>query len=284
VDLVARIEAAIPALSQSEVRVARLCIKNPKEFAHNTVTSIARLAHTSPPTVVRFCRNIGYAGLLDLKFKILNRHSEGISNLHDSVDPLDSVDQVFFKSVDSAMATMKSLQRELIVAQLDMAAISIAKIRKHNGIVHIYGFGSSATVAFDTQHKFTLLGLVAQAYSNDHLQSIASCLLSQNDVAIFISKSGQTSSLIDLAKELNKRAVKTISISPKGSPLSQICQLQLQTRHISFDINFLFDEQLIQLLMVDILTTAVGLKLLNGDTRAVQLLQTQALARKRLLS
>jgi RpiR family carbohydrate utilization transcriptional regulator len=32
-----------------------------------TVKEIARLAHVSPPTVVRYCRTIGYNGLTDLK-------------------------------------------------------------------------------------------------------------------------------------------------------------------------------------------------------------------------
>jgi DNA-binding MurR/RpiR family transcriptional regulator len=284
VDLAARIKAALPALCRSEARVARLCIKNLNKFAHLTIADIARLTHTSPPTVVRFCRNIGYAGLLDLKFKILNCQSEGISNLHDSVDPHDSVNQVFIKSVDGAMASMKLLQSQLDVSQLEMAVALIAKVSKRNGLVHIYGFGSSASVAFDAQHKFTLLGYIAQAYSDDHLQSIASCLLNQNDVAIFISNSGRTSSLIDLAIKLNDRSVRTIAISPKGSILSQACQVQFHTHHGSSELCFKFEEQLTQLLIIDIILTAVGLKLQDENTKAVQFLQNQLLLSKRVLA
>ena len=32
-----------------------------------TVKEAARLAHVSPPTVVRYCRTIGYDGFADLK-------------------------------------------------------------------------------------------------------------------------------------------------------------------------------------------------------------------------
>jgi DNA-binding MurR/RpiR family transcriptional regulator len=284
VDLAARIKAALPALCRSEARVARLCIKNLDEFAHLTIADIARLTHTSPPTVVRFCRNIGYAGLLDLKFKILNCQSEGISNLNDSVDSDDSVNQVFFKCVDGAMASMKLMQSQIKVSQLEMAVASIAKVSKRKGLVHIYGFGSSASVAFDAQHKFTLLGYIAQAYSDDHLQSIASCLLNQNDVAIFISNSGRTSSLIDLAINLNDRSVRTIAISPKGSVLSQACQVQFHTHHGSSELCFKFEEQLTQLLIIDIILTAVGLKLQDENTKAVQFLQNQLLLSKRVLA
>ena len=281
-DLAARIRAALPALCRSEARVARLCVKNLNEFAHLTIANIAKLTHTSPPTVVRFCRNIGYAGLLDLKFNILNCQTEGISNLYDSVAPLDSVNQVFFKSLDGAMAAIKLLQSQLNVSQLEMAVASIAKVSKRNGVVHIYGLCSSASVAFDAQHKFTLLGFIAQAYSDDHLQSIASCLLSENDVAIFICNSGRTSSLIDLATKVNDRSIRTVAISPKGSVLSQACQVQLLTHHGSSELCFKFEEQLIQLLMIDILLTTVGLKLQDEDTKAVQFLQNQMLKSKRL--
>lgn len=283
-DLAARIKAAIPALCRSEARVARLCIANLNKFAHLTIGDIARLTHTSPPTVVRFCRNIGYAGLLDLKFKILNCQYEGISNLHESVDPHDSVQQVFFKSVDGSMASMKLLQSQLNVSQLEMAVASIAKVSNRNGLVHIYGFGSSASVAFDAQHKFTLLGFIAQAYSDDHLQSIASCLLNQNDVAIFISNSGRTSSLIDLATKLNDRSVRTIAISPKGSVLSQVCQNQLNISDDSEDFCFQFETQLTYFLLIDILVTAVGSRTPNDDTESIRLLQTQHLASKRLIA
>lgn len=281
-DLVSRIEAALPALCRSEVRVAQLCIKNQHKFASLKIADIAKLAHTSSTTVIRFCNHIGYAGFLDLKFKILNDSYSAVSNLQDFVEPNDSVDQVLIKSIDNAMAVMTSFPSLFIVESTERAATEIAKVSKQLGVIQIYGFGGSSSVAFDMQHKFMLLGFTAQAYSDEHLQAVASCLLCQKDVAIFVSKSGQTLSLIELAKGLSERGVKTIAMSPTRSALSQACYMQLPSPCISSENSFQFDDQLTQFLMIDILATAVGLKLSEQNTKSVQLRQTRALAAKRL--
>lgn len=54
-------------LSKAEAKVARVHQEDPVEFAFMTVKEIARVAHVSPPTVVRYCRTIGYSGFAELK-------------------------------------------------------------------------------------------------------------------------------------------------------------------------------------------------------------------------
>ena len=58
-----RIRASIPALPPAEQRVARLLLADPRSFATLPVVELAERAHVSKPTVVRFCRSIGYDGL-----------------------------------------------------------------------------------------------------------------------------------------------------------------------------------------------------------------------------
>lgn len=64
-----RLETLMPSLSKCEAKVARVCVQDPIEFATLTVKEISRLAHVSPPTVLRFCRTIGYAGFAEFKSK-----------------------------------------------------------------------------------------------------------------------------------------------------------------------------------------------------------------------
>ena len=53
--------------SRAEAKVARVHQEDPVEFVFMTVKEIARAAHVSPPTVVRYCRTIGYSGFAELK-------------------------------------------------------------------------------------------------------------------------------------------------------------------------------------------------------------------------
>jgi RpiR family carbohydrate utilization transcriptional regulator len=64
-----RIDSVLPGLSKCEAKVARIFVEDPIEFASLTVKQISRIAHVSPPTVLRFCRSMGYAGFADLKYQ-----------------------------------------------------------------------------------------------------------------------------------------------------------------------------------------------------------------------
>ncbi len=61
-----RIKASLPSLAPAEQRVGRLVLGDPRAFANLPVSELAERAHVSKPTVVRFCRSIGYDGLSDL--------------------------------------------------------------------------------------------------------------------------------------------------------------------------------------------------------------------------
>ena len=65
-----RIRASLPALSPAEQRVGKLVLADPRSFAGLPVAELAERAHVSKPTVVRFCRSVGYDGLADFKLKL----------------------------------------------------------------------------------------------------------------------------------------------------------------------------------------------------------------------
>ncbi|MCB2028433.1 MAG: MurR/RpiR family transcriptional regulator, partial [Rhodoferax sp.] len=66
-----RIKASLPSLAPAEQRVAKLVLANPRAFASLPVAELADRAHVSKPTVVRFCRSVGYDGLADFKRKLV---------------------------------------------------------------------------------------------------------------------------------------------------------------------------------------------------------------------
>ena len=73
-----RIKASMPSLAPAEQRVARLVLSDPRAFANLPVSELADRAHVSKPTVVRFCRSVGYDGLSDFKLKLAGSVSEGV--------------------------------------------------------------------------------------------------------------------------------------------------------------------------------------------------------------
>jgi RpiR family carbohydrate utilization transcriptional regulator len=78
----------------------------PARFARLPVRELAERAHVSKPTVVRFCRSVGYDGLADFKLKLAGSVSEGVPFIHRSVDADDKTGDVLVKVIDNAVAAL----------------------------------------------------------------------------------------------------------------------------------------------------------------------------------
>jgi RpiR family carbohydrate utilization transcriptional regulator len=99
-----RIKASLPSLAPAEQRVGRLVISDPRAFANLPISELAFRSHVSKPTVVRFCRSVGYDGLSDFKLKLAGSVSEGVPFIHRSVDADDKTSDVLVKVIDNTVA------------------------------------------------------------------------------------------------------------------------------------------------------------------------------------
>ena len=110
-----RIRASIPALPPAEQRVAKLLLADPRSFATLPVSELADRSHVSKPTVIRFCRSVGYDGLADFKLKLAGNVNEGVPFVHRSVDDDDKAGDIIVKVIDNAVAAMRSASAPLRV-------------------------------------------------------------------------------------------------------------------------------------------------------------------------
>ena len=156
-----RITASLPSLAPAEQRVARLVLADPRAFAHLPVRELAVRAHVSKPTVVRFCRSMGYDGLADFKLKLAGSVSEGVPFIHRSVDSDDKTSDVMVKVVDNAVAAFLQYRNAASTVALERAAQAISDTWKKGKRIEFYGVGNSGIVAQDAQHKFFRLGVRA---------------------------------------------------------------------------------------------------------------------------
>ena len=101
-----RVKAALPALPPAEQRVAKLLLADARSFASLPVSELADRSHVSKPTVVRFCRSVGYDGLADFKLKLAGSVNEGVPFVHRAVDEDDKPADIIVKVVDNAVAAL----------------------------------------------------------------------------------------------------------------------------------------------------------------------------------
>jgi RpiR family transcriptional regulator, carbohydrate utilization regulator len=257
-----RIKASLPSLAPAEQRVGKLVLADPRAFAKLPVTELADRAHVSKPTVVRFCRSVGYDGLSDFKLKLAGSVSEGVPFIHRSVDVDDKTSDIAVKVIDNTVAAFLKYRNDASSFALEHAAQALAATQKTNRRIEFYGVGNSGIVAQDAQHKFFRLGVNAIAYSDGHMQVMSASMLQPGDCAVIISNSGRTRDLMDACDIAKKQGATTIVITTSGSPLASAGHIHLTADHPEgYDKYSPMVSRLLHLLIIDILATTVALRI-----------------------
>ena len=260
--MLTRIEASLPSLAPAEQRVARLVLSDPRTFANLPISELAARSQVSKPTVVRFCRSVGYNGLSDFKLKLAGSVSEGVPFIHRSVDTDDKTGDVVVKVIDNTVAAFLKYRNDASVNAIERAAEMLVAACNANRRIEFYGVGNSGIVAQDAQHKFFRLGVNAIAYSDGHMQVMAASILAPGDVVLLISNSGRTRDLMDACDIARRNGAGTIVISASGSPLASAGQIHLGADHPEgFERYSPMVSRLLHLLIIDILATCVALRL-----------------------
>ena len=257
-----RIKASLPSLAPAEQRVGKLCLADPRAFAKLPVSELADRAHVSKPTVVRFCRSVGYDGLSDFKLKLAGTVNEGVPFIHRSVDADDKTGDVMVKVIDNTVAAFLKYRNEASSAAIERAVNAILNAYEAGRQIQFFGVGNSGIVAQDAQHKFFRLGINTTAYSDGHMQVMSASILRPGDCVIVISNSGRTRDLMDACDIARKNGATTITITASGSPLASAGDIHLSADHPEgFDKYSPMVSRLLHLMMIDILATCVALRI-----------------------
>jgi len=267
-----RIKASIPALPQAEQRVAKLLLLDPRSFATLPVAELAERSHVSKPTVVRFCRSVGYDGLADFKRKLAGSVNEGVPFVHRAVDEDDKTGDIVVKVIDNAVSALLKYRNDAADHAFERAITALTEAGRSGKRIEFYGVGNSGIVAQDAQHKFFRLGVHATAVSDGHVQVMSATMLEPGDCAVIISNSGRSRDLLDVAEIARRKGATTIVVTASGSPLAQMGQggagqVLLAVDHPEdYDRYSPMVSRLLHLVVIDILTTAGALRL-PGELR-----------------
>ncbi len=267
-----RIHAALPALPPAEQRVAKLVLADARSFASLPISELADRSHVSKPTVVRFCRSVGYDGLADFKLKLAGTVNEGVPFVHRAVDEDDKPGDIVVKVIDNAVSALLAYRNDAAGHAFERAMQALVEAGRSGRRIEFYGVGNSGIVAQDAQHKFFRLGVSATAVSDGHVQVMSATMLQAGDCAVIISNSGRSRDLLDAAEIARRKGATTIVITASGSPLARSGNNSTQQILLAADHPEDYDRyspmvsRLLHLVIIDILTTGVALRL-GGELR-----------------
>jgi RpiR family carbohydrate utilization transcriptional regulator len=267
-----RIKACLPSLAPAEQRVGKLVLSDPRAFANLPISELADRSHVSKPTVVRFCRSLGYDGLTDFKRKLAGSVSEGVPFIHRSVDTDDKVSDVVVKVIDNTVSAFLKYRNDASTFAISKAVDALSLACQNGKRIEFIGVGNSGIVAQDAQHKFFRLGVNTIAYSDGHMQVMSASLLVPGDCLVVISNSGRTRDLMDATDIARKNGATVIVITASGSPLAAAGHIHLSADHPEgYDRYSPMVSRLLHLMIIDILATAVALRV--GGLKLQPLLQ-----------
>lgn len=253
------IRTQLDALSKSEKKVAIAVLKNPDLAVAGNISALAASAQVSEPTVVRFCRALGFDGWHEFKLKLAQTLALALPQADES--PLqgdlaaDLVNKICSRSINALLDLRNNLQPAAIEKALDVLARSSK--------IEFWGQGTSGIVAMDAQHKFFRSGVPTVAYSDPHIHAISAALLQKGDVVVALSQRGNSTALLHSVQLARRMGADVIALSPSGTPLAD-----LATVLVPIDLRFNIDPytpisaRLAHLVVIDIL--AVGLALKRG--------------------
>jgi RpiR family carbohydrate utilization transcriptional regulator len=258
-DPLARIRAVADELPEAQQRVSDAVLADPDWAVRAAVEEIARRAEVSAPTVVRFCRSLGYEGLSDFKLQLAQRLAVGTPYLHRAVTAKDDTASLIHKILFGAAAVLTGLERQLDPAMVERAIGKLTAARR----VECFSVGMvSSFLANDAQSRFARLGLHANAYFDAHLQLVAAAALSSRDVVLAISHVGRMPTLLETVQLAREQGAVVIGITQPGTPLAERCTIPL-TVEVPEDAAMRVGTEayLAGQMLIEMLTVGVGLRL-----------------------
>jgi glucokinase len=254
--LMERVQHLQGELSPAEQRVATLVIEHPRKVLSEPIAEIAKLADVSQPTVIRFCRSLGFSGLADFKLKFAGSLTGTIPVRHSQVRMTDSTHDLSAKVIDNTVSAILKFRDQLDVNSIDRAIELLRKAKR----IEFYAMGNSRVVALDGQHKFFRFRIPTSSYGDAHLFALAAELLGPGDVVIAISTTGQLPELLDAVDTARAAGADVIAITSSKSPLARKASICLSVDHSEDSTTFLsMISRILQLLLIDIMAVGISL-------------------------
>ncbi len=253
-----------PNLSKSAHKIAKVVLQQPREAINLPIAALAARAGVSEPSVLRFCQALGCKGYPDFKVQLAGELSGLDAKITRDVDAGDNIELVIQKLFDSTHASLSTAQNVCNAQELGTA---IGLLESASAIC-FFGTGASGSVAQDAQHKFMRFQTPTAVHVDAVNQRIAAASLADSAVAVLISHSGRTRSIVEIASTAANTGASVVGITRRASPLAGHCDVVLPVsdddHQEDTDIYTPMASRIAQLVIIDILAT--GMALAKGES------------------
>lgn len=220
------------AMPSAMSKIADVVTEHPAAPVELTITELAERAGTSPATVTRFCRALGFDGYTQFRVGVASEIGRGDANesWHADIgeefgsddEPSKVLQTLVALHIENLQTTADRLDLDTVLRVADAIAAS-----RH---VDIYGVGGSGVIAREFQGRLYRIGVNAHSWSDVHDGLTSAVIQNDSSVAIGISSTGRTDETVQMLSQARAAGAYTVAITHDvDSWLAGIADVSLAT-------------------------------------------------------
>ena len=262
------VQTHLDDLRNSEKKVALVVLGSPEKVIYQSISELAENAGTSEPTVLRFCRALGFRGYHDLKIHLAQDLVPEMKNIHEDVVSGDDAAALIRKVLNANVIAINTTLDILDPGMVGRAIQALARAKR----IDFFGLGGSGAVAMDAHHKFFRLGISCGWQSDSHMQAMSAALMTPKNVVVAISHSGSSKDIVEALQIAKANGAATIAIvSHRKSPVASLVDVPLcvHAKETGFKPEPM-SSRIAHLSVIDVLAVGVALKKRQSFVASVQ--------------
>ncbi|KKI94026.1 RpiR family transcriptional regulator [Bacillus sp. SA1-12] len=194
-------------LNDTDDQIVEYIMQNKNDVTTISIQALASLLYTVPNTITRLSKKLGYDGYSQLKNSLKEEINKTVNTQEDS----------FYFTINKT------------ISLIDMEIISIvAKMLQRARRIIFFGVGDTAPFCELMVKNTRIVGKQADYYVHRHEILYGINQLEKQDVVFFLSLSGETKEVLEMAQLGKEREVQTISLTHfNRNSLQQITDVNL---------------------------------------------------------
>ncbi len=241
-----RMESLRPLATKTELRIIdgiRQIDKN--SLIYMSITELSGVLDVAEATVLRFCRKLDYRGFQDFKLNL----SQELGGEPETVASPSR--RIAYDMTDAILETYKQIDYN--------ECLEIAKKILDADRVCAFAVGASSIAALEMRMRLLRAGIIVDAASDSHVQSIAAANFGENDFLVLISVSGSTKDILHVAELAKNGGASILAITNYNkSPLARYADyLLLSSRKEAANDGGSLSASVAQSYVIDVLCNAV---------------------------
>lgn len=256
-----KIRSMYGTLSNSDKKVADYILCHIRSIYATPVARLAEESGVSQVTWIRFCKDLGFTGLKELKRSLVEELNgtaaeDAPPGDFSDISQYSTAEQMIQSVCNTTVRAVEDTMKILDPRVMEEAAGVIASAKS----IRLFGVGASGLVAEDLQSKLVRINLNAVYSKDSHTQLVYAATLQKEDVAVLFSYSGNTKEILEIAEAAKNRGCRIIAVTQYAkNPLSSYADypLYITTQELNHRSGAM-SSRIAQLAVVDVLFSIIA--------------------------